>query len=131
MYTYRQYCRRFIFEGNEILRFFAKYPSFDKNTEITEFYEKLAKECELFCEQNKFPELCEFFKSEKRDQKNPVHQTYTYRFCAQISDISEESTSVLLSVTFYRTRNEPILSFSDKQKWCLASNMMLKNDKIQ
>lgn len=130
MYTYRQHCRRFIFEGNELLRFSAKYPSFDENTEITEFYEGLAKQCELFCEQSKFSEICEIFKGEKKGEKDLFQQRYTYNFCAQVSEISKESASILLSVTFYRTKNEPLLSFADTQKWCLATNMMQKNDKI-
>ena len=129
MYTYMQYCRRFIFEGNEILRLSVKYPSLDKNTKINEFYQKLATECEIFCEKIKFFELCESFKREKAEQKAPIYQKYTYNFCAQISDISDENVSILLSVSFYRSKNEPILSFSDTQKWCLTTEMLLSSNK--
>ena len=129
MYTYKQHCRRFVFEGNEILRFCAKYPSLDDNSEISAFYEKLAKECEIFCEKIKFSELCEKFNKEKKVQNTSINQKYTYSFYAQISDISDDVVSILLSIIFYRTKNEPILSFSDKQQWCSITNMIIKKDK--
>lgn len=129
MYTYTQYCRRFVFEGNELLKFSAKYPLLDQNNEINEFYKSLAQKCELFCEQNKFFELCESFKKDKEEQKFQIDQRYTYIFDAQISAISEEFVSILLSVNFYRSKNNPILFFSDEQTWSLIDNMMLRADK--
>lgn len=129
MYTYTQYRRRFVFCGNEILRYSAKYPSFDKNGEITEFYKKLSNECELFCEQNKFNELCESLKANVKSLKKATCQQYTYSFCSEISEISEDVVSILLTVCFYRSKNDIILSFSEEQRWSLTTNMIMRTSK--
>ena len=123
MYTYTRRCRRFIFGGNEILRFSASYPIIEASPEIGEFYASLAASCENFCEREKFPELCEPSASvgEKR-----LARRYNYSFSAEVEEISEKIVRIRLDVTLFRSKSEPLASFSDTQLWSHENGMMIR-----
>ena len=126
MYTSTKYCRRFLFDGNEILRYYSSFPNIENNPEINKFYETLSKEYELFCENEEFPRLCKSFRDRDNNPKKLPYQRYSYSFSAEISEHCGDILKICLSIRVCRSKNDIILFFSDEQIWSLNTNLILK-----
>ena len=117
-YTVKRRC--FVFEGNEVLRFFSSVPKFEDHTQIEGFYSELSGLCEKWCEEVKFPELCERLKSERRAGRGAPRRML-YRFDAKVIKRSEQRAEVHIEVSLSESAREPAVQYRDAQIWDLAS----------
>ena len=72
MYDCRRRCRRFVFEGNELLKLYVSYTIIEDNASIGDFYSYLSERVEKFCEDEYFPRLCEEFKRDIAEESRRV-----------------------------------------------------------
>ncbi len=112
MYTYTKRCRRFIFGGNELLRFSASLPCFEERASLTSFYRSVADNCETWCETELFPLIC---------REAPItdinFRRQLYSFEAEVTYSSDELICILAKVTLSQGRNRILSRFEDAQIW--------------
>lgn len=120
--------RRFVFEGNELLRFSSSVPSFEGYSQIGEFYAELSARCESWCEEVKFPELCEKLRAQRKEGRGlPRRVAYSLR--ASVTRELEDTAEVLLEVSLSESARDTTPLYSDTQLWqmSLQSLMPLKD----
>ena len=122
MYDCTRRCRRFVFEGNELLRLYVSYAIIEDNATIGDFYSNLAKRVEKFCESEYFPRLCEEFKKEPRS-----YSIKKYRFSAEVADVTEKTVELFLEVsTSSNDRGNDAMIFFERHRWSLENSMIIK-----
>ena len=112
--------RRFVFEGNEVLRFSSSVPKFEGYENIEGFYSELSGLCERWCEEVKFPELCERLRAERREG-SPLPRRMIYRFDAKVTELADGIAEVRIEVSLSHSARNAVPQYTDTQRWELMS----------
>ena len=117
MYTYTKTARRFISNGNELMRYTAVYPRFDGLDDISNFYATISSNCETWCEKAKTPSLSENIQS--------TQKPLVYTFEAFVTYMSDELVSIRTDVVLKKSKKLMIFSYTDAQIWRISDSMLL------
>lgn len=123
MYRYIKRRRKFIIEGNEVLRAVISYPEVEGCETVSNFYADIADRCERWCEEVCLPHISQ----SATEVIRPSAPCPTYRFCAEVTECSEELISITLTVSLTRGRSELSKNYSDTQTWDLRYQLLKKH----
>ena len=118
MYEYTVLRRRFVFEGNELARMKISVPETDIPRDIAKFYSNISKNFIKWCEETKFPLLCEEYNRASKEKY--IYRKKLYFLSAEISCRTETLISVLTRVGEGRS-----VIFSEYVCWDTESALML------
>ena len=116
--------RRFVFEGNDLLRFSSSVPKFEGYEEISGFYAELSALCERWCEEVKFPELCEILRRE-RGEGRALPRRMLYSLSAKVTDNSDKTAEVRIEVFLSNSARDAAPRYTDTQLWDLSTQSLL------
>lgn len=112
MYTYTKRCRRFVFGGNELLRFSSSTPVFERHMSITSFYESIAHNCEAWCETVLLPRI-----TEEMPKTDMNFRRQLYSFDSEVTYVSDESICILSRISLSYSKSRILYRFEDAQIW--------------
>ncbi len=118
MYEYTVLRRRFIFEGNELIRLKISLPTANLPPSIREFYSNLSSNFIKWCEEAEFPLLCREY-NESSKQKY-IYRKKLYSVSAEITYLSDTLISVFTCVSKEQAR-----VFSEYQCWDVKRELLL------
>jgi hypothetical protein len=122
MYRYIKLRRRFVEGGNDVLKAVISYPEIEGGERISAFYERLAKNCEAWCEAVCFPSLLK----EQTASRRTRHVCPLYRFSAEVTEDSETVISVRISASLTKGGDEPRQTYESTQIWNAKSQLIVK-----
>ncbi|MBQ7384030.1 MAG: hypothetical protein IJV72_04485 [Clostridia bacterium] len=123
MYTYAVKRRRFVFEGNEIMKLSASVPQVENLPAITDFYSDISNNFIKWCEESAFPLLCEEYKA--LSQQKYIYRKKSYSLRADLTYFSESLICVLTQVSSAQFRGESRTLFEEYQVWSLRECELL------
>ena len=123
MYTYTVRRRRFVFEGNEIMRVSASVPLAESFETISDFYSEISNNFIKWCEDSAFPALCEEYNS--LSQQKYIYRKISYSLDCEVTYISEHTLCVLSRARSSLFRGETRTLFEEYQVWSLPEGELL------
>ena len=129
MYSYIKKNKTFRLASNDILRFTAKYPSFDVCEAPKKLYAQLAESALGWCETEEYPRLCSLLEEKRKAGGSYAFSPTIYSFAATVLDCDERSAEIKLTVTIYKERQAPSHSFEHSALWSLEHGLIRKKRK--
>ena len=122
--------KTFRLASNDILRFTAKYPSFDVCEAPKKLYAQLAESALGWCETEEYPRLCSLLEEKRKAGGSYAFSPTIYSFAATVLDCDGRSAEIKLTVTIYKERQAPSHSFEHSALWSLEHGLIRKKRKI-
>ena len=126
MYNYVRSSKTLRSEGNDILKMTFEFPFFPSSPQISDFYKKLASNCEEWCENVEYPKLCRIIAENRKNGSHHPVSRYNYHFCATVGRLDEKTAEIKLDIRFFQNRSDPISSYFDVQNWSLEHGIIKK-----
>lgn len=122
---HREIKKRFFYKGNEIARFYARYPYIEECPSLSELYALLASNAMSFFEGERYDLLCQKYDSERScfDRLSSKPERYTALFDARRDN---ERLKVSCSVTLARGEVEDMI-FYEEHSWDTDGEIIIKN----
>ena len=121
--------RRFVFEGNDLLRFSSSVPKFEGYEQIGGFYAQLSELCERWCEEVKFPELCEILRRDRAEGR-ALPRRMLYSLNARVTQSSDKTAEVRIEVFLSDSARDTAPRYTDTQLWELSTQSLLPSKTV-